>query len=80
MVEFAHDYALNANQLHLEWLIEAYQQLKDKGFFNNYFVKLSGDQQLQRDIENGKSADEIRASWQNDLEAFRAIRAKYLMY
>ena len=80
LVEFAHDYALNANQLYLEWLIEAYQQLKDKNFFNNYFVKLSGDQQLQRDIENGKSADEIRASWQNDLEAFKAIRAKYLMY
>ncbi len=80
LVEFAHDYALNANQLYLEWLIEAYQQLKDKNFFNNYFVKLSGDQQLQRDIENGKSADEIRDSWQNDLEAFRAIRAKYLMY
>ena len=80
LLEFAHDYALNANLLHLEWLIEAYQQLKDKNFFNNYFVKLSGDQQLQRDIESGKSADEIRASWQNDLEAFKAIRAKYLMY
>ena len=31
-------------------------------------------------IENGKSADEIRASWKADLEAFKAIRAKYLMY
>ena len=80
LVEFAHDYALNANQLYLEWLIEAYQQLKDKNFFNNYFVKLSGDQQLQRDIENGKSADEIRASWKNDLEKFKAVRGKYLMY
>ena len=80
MVEFAHDYALNNNQLHIEWLIEAYQQLKDKGFFNNYFVKLTGDNQVQRDIENEKSADEIRASWENGLEAFKAIRAKYLIY
>ena len=64
----------------MEWLIEAYQQLKDKGFFNNYFVKLSGDKQLQRDIENGRSADDIRASWNKDLEVFKAIRAKYLMY
>ena len=80
LTDFAHDYALNANQLQMEWLIEAYQQLKDKGFFNNYFVKLSGDQQLQRDIENGKTADEIRASWKDDLEAFMATRAKYLMY
>ncbi len=80
LVEFAHDYARNAEQLHLEWIIEAYQQLKDKSFFTNYFRLLSGDKQLQRDIENGKSADEIRASWKNDLEAFKAIRAKYLLY
>ena len=80
LVEFAHNYAHNTNELHMEWLIEAYQQLKDKGFFNNYFVKLSGDKQLQRDIENGRSADDICASWDKDLEAFKAIRAKYLMY
>lgn len=80
LVEFAHDYANNTNQLHLEWVIEAYQQLKDKGFFKDYFRLLSGDKQLQRDIENGKTADEIRASWQDELDAFMAIRAKYLMY
>ena len=80
LVEFAHDYKHNTNQLHLEWIIEAYQQLKDKGFFTNYFHLLSGDKQLQRDIENGKSANEIRASWKDDLDAFKAIRKKYLMY
>ena len=80
LVEFAHDYASNANQLHLEWVIEAYQQLKDKGFFKDYFRLLSGDKQLQKDIENGKSTDAIRASWNNDLAAFKTIRAKYLMY
>lgn len=80
LVEFAHNYALNANQLQLEWIIEAYQQLKDKDFFTNYFRLLSGDKQLQRDIENGKSADEIRTSWKNDLEAFKAVRGKYLLY
>ena len=79
-VEYAHDYARNANQLHLEWIIEAYQQLKDKGFFKDYFRLLSGDKQLQRDIEKGKSADEIRASWEDDLEAFKAVREKYLLY
>ncbi len=80
LVEYAHDYARNANQLHLEWIIEAYQQLKDKGFFKDYFRLLSGDKQLQRDIEKGKSADEIRASWEDDLEAFKAVREKYLLY
>lgn len=80
LVEYAHDYAHNANQLHLEWIIEAYQQLKGKDFFIDYFRLLAGDKQLRRDIENGKSADEIRASWKSDLEAFKAMREKYLMY
>ena len=80
LVEYAHDYAHNANELHLEWIIEAYQQLKGKDFFIDYFRLLAGDKQLRRDIENGKSADEIRASWKNDLEAFKAMREKYLMY
>ena len=80
LMDFAHDFAYNKNQLHIEWLIEAYQQLSDKSFFTNYFRLLAGDQQLQRDIESGKSAEEIRVTWKHDLEAFKAIRAKYLMY
>ncbi|MBR0176700.1 MAG: DUF1343 domain-containing protein [Bacteroidales bacterium] len=80
LVEFAHDYAYNINQLQLDWIIEAYQQLKDKGFFTNYFRLLSGDKQLQRDIETGKTADEIRASWKTGLERFKETRAKYLVY
>ena len=80
LTEYAHDYAFNTNRLQLEWLIEAYQQLSDKGFFTNYFRLLAGDKQLQRDIENGKNADDIRASWEADLDAFKAIRSKYLLY
>ena len=53
---------------------------KDKSFFTSYFRLLSGDKQLQRDIEKGKNADEIRTTWKDDLKAFEAIRAKYLMY
>ena len=80
LTDFAHNFTVNPTQLQLEWLISAYQQLKDKSFFTNYFRLLSGDKQLQRDIENGKSAEEIRASWISDLEAFKAIRNKYLIY
>ncbi len=80
LLEYAQDYVHNDNQLHLEWIIDAYQQLKGKGFFKDYFRLLSGDKQMQRDIENGKSAEQIRASWENDLDAFKVIRAKYLLY
>lgn len=80
LTDFAHDYAINPCELQLDWLIDAYHQLKDKGFFNNYFVKLSGDSQFQRDMENERSADEIRASWSDDIEEFKEIRKKYLIY
>ena len=80
LTEYAHDYDINPNELHLDWLIEAYQQMKDKAFFTNYFRLLSGDKQLQLDIENGRSAEEIRASWRSDLEAFKAVRNQYLIY
>ena len=80
LTEFAHDYAINPAQLYLEWLIDAYHQLNGKAFFTNYFHLLSGDSQLQRDIENEKNAEEIRASWVSDLEKFKAVREKYLIY
>lgn len=80
LVDFAHDYSHNTKLLQLEWIIEAYQQLSDKNFFSNYFRLLAGDKQLQNDIESGKSADEIRTSWKEDLERFKAVRDKYLIY
>ena len=82
LTEFAHDYANNTPQLHLEWLIDAYQQLTGKNylFFKKYFNNLAGDNILIQQIENGKSAEGIRASWVPDLEKFKAIREKYLIY
>ena len=82
LTEFAHDYAVNPAQLQLEWLIDAYQQLSEKNylFFTKYFNLLAGDSLLKQQIENKKSADSIRASWVSDLEAFKAIRSKYLIY
>lgn len=80
LTDFAHAYTDNPRQLQLEWIVEAYQQLKDKPFFTNYFRLLSGDKKMQKDIENGKSVAEIRASWQDDIEAFKSIREKYLIY
>ena len=74
-------YKKNPNELNLAWIIEAYNQLKDKGnFFNNFFVKLSGTKELQRQIENGCSEEEIRNSWKEEIDKYKEIRAKYLLY
>ncbi|MGA9270878.1 MAG: DUF1343 domain-containing protein [Lutimonas sp.] len=67
--------------LNLEWLIEAYQNHKDKdSFFNDFFVKLAGTPALRENIENGLSPDSIRDLWQKDLEGFMPVRKKYLLY
>jgi uncharacterized protein YbbC (DUF1343 family) len=41
---------------------------------------LSGTTALRQQIESGLSESAIRASWQPDLNKFKAIRKKYLLY
>ncbi len=68
-------------EIYLNWLQETYEQYPDKEkYFNNFFNRLSGDSQLKQMIIAGKSIAEIKKSWQPDLEAFKKIRNKYLIY
>ena len=68
-------------EINLEWLIEAYQNHKNKdSFFNDFFVKLAGTAELRKNIEEGLSPDSIRDQWQEDLKVFKAVREKYLLY
>ncbi|MDM9631015.1 exo-beta-N-acetylmuramidase NamZ family protein [Robiginitalea aurantiaca] len=66
----------------LKWLIEAYTHRDNTSAFfkTEGFTKHAGTAELQKQIEAGMSASEIRLTWQEDLEAFKKIRAKYLMY
>lgn len=69
------------NDINLNWLIEAYENTTDKSsFFNSFFTKLAGQTTLQQQIEKGWSALEIKRSWENDLEQFKALRTNYLLY
>ena len=71
----------NKGNLELGWLIETYKKLNSQtGFFNNYFDKLAGTSKLQKQIKSGISETEIRKSWQPDLDTFKKIRKKYLLY
>lgn len=68
-------------QLELKWLIKAYNETSDKTkFFNSFFTKLAGTTKLQEQIEKGLSEKEIRDSWKNELDNFKTMRAKYLIY
>lgn len=67
--------------INLEWLIEAYNNTSDKSkFFNAFFTKLAGTEDLQDQIEKGMSAQEIRSTWEEGLSGFAQTREKYLMY
>ena len=68
-------------QLELKWLIKSYNTTSDKSkFFNSFFTKLAGTKKLQQQIEAGVSEKDIRKSWEKDLNDFKQMRKKYLIY
>jgi uncharacterized protein YbbC (DUF1343 family) len=69
------------NKLDLSYVIDFYNKWdKEEDFFTKYFDTLAGTDQLKKQIESGKSEEEIRATWQLGLEKYRALRKKYLLY
>lgn len=70
-------------QLNLNWLLQYYQQFPNKEDFfrkDGFFDLLAGTRSLREQIIAGKTEAGIRASWAEDLAAYRAIRQKYLIY
>jgi uncharacterized protein YbbC (DUF1343 family) len=71
------------NSLDLTLLIQFYKRYKDKDHFfleNNFIDLLAGTDQLRKDIQAGKTAKEIKASWEPALSQFKETRKKYLLY
>ncbi|MCI2284541.1 DUF1343 domain-containing protein [Colwellia sp. MSW7] len=70
--------------LDLNFIIEWHTVFKANGmtFFTrpSFMDKLSGTDTLRKAIEAGKKAEEIKASWQNDLADFTKLRSPYLLY
>lgn len=69
------------NGFDLSYVIDAYNNLNmgDK-FFSSFFEKLTGVDYIRTMIMDGKSNEEIRAMWQNDVEKFEEQRKPYLLY
>lgn len=78
------------SKLQLKWLLEAYQLFPDKeNFFivpksgdmeKSFFTKLAGNNDLWQQMRDKQTEQEIRTSWQPDLDNFKLIRKKYLLY
>ncbi len=69
-------------EITLKWLIKGYQNSTDKLLFFNTenFTKHAGTKKLQQQIEAGLSEEEIKATWESGLNAFKLVREKYLIY
>ena len=69
------------SKVDISGLIDAYHKTpKDKDFFGKTFTIHAGTLELQKQIEAGMTAEEIRVTWQEDVEKFKKVRSKYLIY
>lgn len=65
----------------LAFVIDFYRHsTNQEKFFNNFFNTLAGTDKLKAQIIAGKSEKEIRASWQPQLQDYKTLRRKYLLY
>lgn len=73
--------AIWENGFDLSYVIDAYNNLNmgDK-FFTSFFEKLVGVDYIRTMIKEGKSNEEIRLMWQDDVEQFKKQRQPYLLY
>jgi len=72
-----------AYDINLGWIFEAKKLLGDSLPFINqpsFFDRLAGTSELRKQIVEGWSIKDIRASWKPEIQEFRKIRAKYLLY
>lgn len=70
-----------AQGINLEYLIDAYRDVNiGDSFFRSFFELLIGRGDIRRMIEDGMSAEQIKATWAADVEKFKQQRKPYLLY
>ena len=73
----------DAQRFTLKYLLDFYNNTPDKSTFfarPDFFDKLAGTDALRLQILEGWNEEEIRASWAEELEEYKTMRAKYLLY
>jgi uncharacterized protein YbbC (DUF1343 family) len=67
--------------IHMIYIIEMYRQFPNKEkFFTSFFDQLVGNATVKQMIVAGKSEVEIQNSWKKEVQEFKLIRKKYLLY
>jgi uncharacterized protein YbbC (DUF1343 family) len=71
------------HQFTLDYIIDFYQKEPNHSTYidrSSTFNLLAGNATLQAQLKQGLSAEEIYQSWESDLEAYKTMRKKYLLY
>ena len=67
--------------LDLSYLLDCYAKYPDKeNFFRSYFNLLAGTDKLMQQVKDGRTEEEIKATWESDLSEYKLKRKKYLLY
>lgn len=73
----------NKHKFTLKYVIDFYNKMPDKSkFFSRaeFFDKLAGTDELRKQIIAGKTEEQIKESWKPELDAYKTMRKKYLLY
>lgn len=72
--------------LSLKYVLQAYQSFKQNGKVDQFLTRphwfdlLMGTDQVRKDMLAGKDEAAIRSVWQEDLNRYKQMRKKYLLY
>jgi uncharacterized protein YbbC (DUF1343 family) len=73
----------NISALNFNWLVKSFKMSnEDLDFFNknDFFNLLAGTDKIMNLIKGGANGFQIRETYQKELEKFKLIRKKYLIY
>ena len=67
--------------IQLNFILKAYENSKNKSqFFNDFFIKLSGDNTLMNNIKIGFKELDIKKKWSKTIKSYSKMRQTYLLY
>jgi uncharacterized protein YbbC (DUF1343 family) len=68
-------------EISLKYIMQLYQKFPDKEkFFIPFFDKLAGTKLLREQIKKGMTEKQIKATWKKELDSYRNLRKRYLIY
>lgn len=77
-----------SKRVHIQWIIDMYTTYPNKiDFFNSKLSRqigsidlLAGTREFKKQIQAGKTVQEIQESWEPELGNYKKMRKKYLLY